>query len=108
MSKHRDDIAKRVAAAETAIRDAMDDESSVRLFVTHHLGELDAAYWKTHAGTPKPTPRQVVELLELRSHWGGEDEIDRFDFTLPGDATNYVISVTFDDTGEVESVDMES
>ena len=27
--------------------------------------------------------RRILEWLELRSHWGGDDEIDTFNFTLP-------------------------
>jgi hypothetical protein len=49
----------------------------------------------------------------LRSHWGDDDDgdeegIDTFDFTLPDEVTDYVISVRFDEDGEVESVSMES
>jgi len=108
MSKKQDEVAKRTTAAKAAIEDAIDDESSVGLFVSHHLGELEAAYWKKHTGTPKPTRKQVVDLLVLRSHWGGDAEVDCFDFTLPGDVTDYVISVGFDDAGKVGSLEMES
>lgn len=46
----------------------------------------------------------------LRSHWGDEDDdgIDTFDFTLPEDITDYVISVRFDEEGQVEEITMES
>jgi hypothetical protein len=108
MSKKQDEVSNRTAAAKAAIQSAIDDESSVGVFVSHHISELEAAYWKKHAGTPKPTPKQVVDLLVLRSHWGGDDELDRFDFTLPDDVTDYVVSVGFDDAGEVASVEMES
>jgi hypothetical protein len=108
MGKKQDEVSKRTTAAKAAIQNAIDDESSVGLFVSHHLSELEAAYWKKHTGTPKPTPKQVVNLLVLRSHWGGDDEMDRFDFTLPDDVTDYVISVGFDDAGKVGSVEMES
>jgi len=107
MSKQQDEIAKRTKAAKAAIQNAIDDESSVGLFVSHHLSELEAAYWMKH-GTPKPTRQQVIDLLVLRSHWGGDAELDHFDFTLPDDVTDYVISVRFDDTGEVEGLEMES
>lgn len=89
----------------------MDDDesdSSVTRFVTHHLEELDATYWKNHAGTPRPSPQAVLDLLELQSHRGDDDDgIDTFDLTLPGDVTNYVVSVRFDERGTVRSVDME-
>ncbi len=113
MSKSGEEIARRTAAALAAIKRSLDEEdSAVSTFASHHVEELDPAYWKERAGTAKPTPKQVVDLLELRSHWGGDgdddDGIDVFDFTLPGDVTNYVISVRFDEGGEVQEVEMES
>ena len=80
------------------------------LFVSHHLAELDAAYWKKYAGTPRPSPKKVLDLLVLSSHWGeeGDDGLDVFDFTLPDEVTNYMISVRFGDNGDVESIEMES
>jgi hypothetical protein len=47
-------------------------------------------------------------LLVLRSHWGGDDEIEHFDFTLPEDATQYVIAVEFDESGNISNIVMES
>jgi len=46
----------------------------------------------------------------LRSHWGDDDDngLEVFDFTLPDDVTDYVISVRFDANGEVEEISMES
>jgi len=111
MSKSNEEIARRTAAAMAAIKQSLDEEdSAVSLFASHHVEQLDAQYWKKNAGTAKPSAKQVVDLLELRSHWGDEDEdgIDTFDFTLPGDVTNYVVSVRFDEDGEVEGVSMES
>lgn len=112
------EIKRRIAAALVAIQQALsegDEDSSVRIFVSHHLEELDAAYWKKHAGVPKPSAKKVLELLELHSHWGEDDEgdinkdgLDTFDFTLPGNATQYVISVSFGEEGEVEDIVMES
>jgi len=111
MSKSDKEIARRTTAAIAAIRKSLGEEdSAVSMFASHHVEELDAAYWKKHAKAAKPSVKQVVDLLELRSHWGDDDEdgIDTFDFTLPGDVTNYVVSVRFDEDGEVEDVSMES
>ena len=74
MKDGKKEVERRVAAALTAIKREMDEvegESSVALFVSHHLEELDSAYWKKHAGTPQPSPKKVLDLLSLRSHWGG-------------------------------------
>lgn len=49
----------------------------------------------------------VIGLLVFRSSWGKND-LETFDFTLPGDVTNYVVSVQFDEAGEIDGIDMES
>jgi hypothetical protein len=52
----------------------------------------------------------VLDILEFQSHWSGEDDdgIETFDFTLPEDITNYVISVHLNESGQVEEITMES
>jgi hypothetical protein len=111
MSANPAEIERRKAAARAAIKSAFgtaDDEFGATLFVSHHLEELDSSYWKKHLSTETPDPCLILGLLELRSHWGGDDEIDTFDFTLPEQVTNYVISVRFDETGDVSEITMES
>jgi hypothetical protein len=111
MPVNPDEIKKREAAARAAIEKAIgtdDDEFGATLFLSHHLEELDSSYWKKHLFTETPDPHRVLELLELQSHWGGDDEIDTFDFTLPEEITNYIISVTFDESGDVSEITMES
>lgn len=110
MSENDKEIARRTKAGLAAIRQSLgEDDSAAELFASHHVEEIDAAYWKQRTGTAQPTAKQVIDLLELRSHWGdeGEDGMDTFDFTLPGDVTDYVLSVRFDEDGEVEDVSME-
>jgi hypothetical protein len=111
MSAAPDEIKRRELVARAAIKCAFEcdeDEVSARLFVSHHLAELDSSYWKRHLSTESPAPSAVLDLLQLRSHWGGKDEMETFDFTLPGDVTNYVICVRFDGEGEVSDIEMES
>ncbi|MEN9866543.1 MAG: hypothetical protein RL748_2133 [Pseudomonadota bacterium] len=113
MSKRKAEILKREKSALAAIRAAFgtaDDEFGATMFVSHHLEEIEADYWKTHLGTEKPEPIRVLDILVLLSHLSDEDEdgIDVFDFTLPDDITNYVLSVHFDDNGEVDDISMES
>lgn len=50
----------------------------------------------------------TLDILQLRDHWGGDDELETFDFTLLDEATQYVISVIFDESGEIEEISMES
>ncbi|MCH9693475.1 MAG: DUF2004 domain-containing protein [Gammaproteobacteria bacterium] len=82
------------------------DEYGVTLFVSHHLAEIDAEYWVKYTGVSKPEPQQVLDILELRLD--PEEDLDTLDFTLPANATDYVVCVGFDDAGKVVSVEMES
>lgn len=111
MTDQTADTARREAAARQAIKngfDMEDEESGAAMFVAFHLEELDAGYWQQHAGTARPTPDNVLDLLVLREHWGGADELEHFDFTLPGEVTDFVIGVRFDGAGKVAEISMES
>jgi len=108
-----DEVVRREAKARAAIKlsfETAEDESSVALFTSHHLDELDDMYWQKHFGTSNPEAVRILDILELRSHWGSDDDNGQkvFDFTLPDDVTDYVISVRFDANGEVEDISMES
>ena len=74
-------------------------------FVSHHLEELPQSYQEKHLGTSKPSHEQVINLLVLRSKW--EDE-EVYDFTLPEEVTDYVVSVSFNDDGEIDDIVVES
>ena len=105
------EIKRREAAARAAIKEAFGtphDEFGATMFVSHHLEELDSAYWKKHFSTARPDAHRILDALVLRSHWGGDDEIDTFDFTLPEEVTQYVVSVAFDEDGSVSGITMES
>jgi hypothetical protein len=116
MPTNQTEIDTRTAKAIAAIKSVYGtdgDEESVTLFVSHHIEEIEASYWEKHCGTALPPAESVLGILVLRSHWGDDDDgdeegIDTFDFTLPDEVTDYVISVRFDEDGEVESVSMES
>jgi hypothetical protein len=82
-------------------------EDSINLFVEHHLEELPPSYWQQHLGSSTPEPTAVIGLLQLRSSWG-EDDIEYFDFTLPDEVTDYVVSVHFDSAGDIDGISMES
>ena len=106
------DLAKqREKTAVVAIRAAFeseDEDAAVREFIVHHLEEIEGTYWKQHLGDESPAPSRVLDILLLRDHWGGDDELETFDFTLPDEATQYVISVRFGESGEIEEISMES
>ena len=101
---------RRKMLALEAIQQAHGTEAgadSVDFFVAHHLEELPAGYWQEQLATATPDALAVIGLLVLRSSWGKND-LETFDFTLPGDVTNYVVSVHFDEAGEIDDIDMES
>lgn len=105
------EIRSREAAARAAIKkafDTADEESGVAHFISHHLEEIEADYWKLHFSTETPDPQRIIDSLVLQSNWGGDDEIETFDFTLPQDVTNYLICVRFDEDGDVSGITMES
>lgn len=112
MSNQAKEIERRKLASLSMIKSTLgteEGEFGSTLFTSHHLEEIEPNYWQTELGTTKPSPEQIISILELRSHWGEEDDgIDVFDFTLPNDVTDYVLSVRFDETGEIEEISMES
>jgi len=80
-------------------------EYGIDLFVSRHLEELPQNYWEKHLGTVKPNNEQVIGMLILRSKW---DDEEVYDFTLPDEVTDYVVSVSFDENGEIDGISMES
>ena len=104
------DSEKRQELALDAIKRAFGTEAgedSINLFVEHHPAELPASYWEQRLGAGAPAPADVLGLLLLRSAWG-ERDVEHFDFTLPGKVTDYVVSVHFDDAGDIDGISMES
>ena len=105
------EIQKRTKAALAAIKAAYgteEDEYGASLFVSHHLDEIESSYWEDRFQTSSPKPLQILEALVLRSDFEDDEDFETFDFTLPGDVTNYVICVSFDGKGKVEDISMES
>jgi hypothetical protein len=104
------EIEKRRSLALEAIKQAFGTEAGeggINLFVEHHIAEVPESYWTERLGTSAPEPVAVLGLLEFRSSWG-EDDLEYFDFTLPGEVTQYVVSVHFDSAGNIEEMSMES
>ena len=99
-----DNQAKALAAIKAASGTEL-GEYSIDEYISHHLEELPVNYWEKHLGTTKPSIDSVIGLLILRSKW---DDSEVYDFTLPDEVTDYVISVAFDEKGEIEDIAMES
>jgi hypothetical protein len=103
-----DPIAREALAADSG------DDSSVTLYIEHHLSELAPDALNAAFGTKNPTDvsrpmfleRMILQRVglypESRTH------VAVFDYTLDARVTQYVLSVAFDADGVVTSVDMES
>ena len=98
---------KMVALAAIGQVQGTQEGEDVDLFATHHLQELPQDYWQEQLATATPPSAAVIGLLVCRSSWG-RDDLEYFDFTLPDDVTNYVVSVHFDAKGEIDGICMES
>jgi len=111
MTDNTAELARRENAARLAIKngfDMEDEDSGAAMFVAFHLEELAGDYWRQHLRTIRPAPSGVLDILVLREHWGGPDEMENLDFSLPGEVTEYVISVHFDEAGGIDEISMES
>ena len=86
-----------------------DGEFGPTVFVSHHKEELSADYWASAFGNADPLPDEIIRGLVMVDSWSSEDDdnIDTFDFSLPGEVTNYLLSVRFDGD-EIADVSMES
>jgi len=80
-------------------------EYGIDEFVSHHIQELPRTYWKKHLGTASPSHEQVIGLLILCCKW---EDAEVYDFTLPEEVTDYVVSVSFDEDDAIKDIVMES
>ncbi len=108
-----DILDQRQAAARQAIKSFYGEpkgEYGPTLFVSHHLKEIEPAYWLRTIGVSRPTPEQLLDALVLVDFWasGGGQSVNTFDLSLPETVSNYLLSVRFGDDGEIQDVSMES
>ncbi len=62
-----EEIKKRELLAQKAMLNALgteEDESGVTLFASHHLEELEPAYWKKRLGTKRHGGKHVLEARD--------------------------------------------
>ena len=116
MSADKQTIDKRVAEANAALIEDLKlpgDESDVREYIEHHLEEVESEYWTKQFGESKPAIDMVASRLVVKPFWmeealEGEADLDRVDFTLPGDITDYVLCVEYAEDGKSYEITMES
>ncbi|NOH99330.1 DUF2004 domain-containing protein [Vibrio sp. 99-70-13A1] len=98
-----DDKIELALAAIKASRGTELGEYGIDLFVSHHLDEISATAWLVILGNENPNFDDIFSALVLNHV---EDGV--YDFTLPNDVTSYVVSVVFDEAGQVTDISMES
>ncbi len=74
-------------------------------FVSHHLHTFGGEYWKKQLGTASPDPKNILNILQLWSHWGDENILH---FILPEEVTDHDVSIRFDVAGDIEEITMKS
>lgn len=111
MSRAKEERELREGRAREAVKRSHgteEGEYGATLFVSHHLEELDSAYWQEHFDTESPEPGRVLSILQVQPHVEEEDDLGTLDFVLPGEVSDYLLCVQFDGDGAVVDISMES
>ncbi len=83
------------------------------LFVEHHMEELTESDWEASIGKAKPSPDEILDALECKLILGDDGAVEGADFGFPGrggtgEVSQYLLAVSFDVSGGVEDISMES
>ena len=116
MSEIQSTVEKRVAEAHAALLSELKnagDDSEVTEYIEHHLDELEEGYWSEVCGASNPSVSEVAAKLTVQPFWleealQGEADLDRVDFTLPRDVTDYVLCVEYSEDGDFQDIRTES
>ena len=105
-----DKKAKTALAKIKSLHGTPEGEYGPTLFVSHHLEEISKAEWMELLKTETPTSEQMLDALILIDTWSTSDDgaIDTYDFSLPDNLTNYLLSACFSADGKSIEVSMES
>jgi len=100
------------ALARAALALGLREGGDVRDYIEHHLTELsEDALQSIFATTSTITPDQFLAAMVLRGVSLRPEALDAaavFDYSIDPRATQYVLAVGFDASGEVASIAMES
>lgn len=124
MTKPRFDLVKKfveaAAAFESAARKAIeadfasDPDSESATYLSHHAEELSDEERLKYFGSKDASVLKVQHLLHslhlqrIGLYPDSEDYVAVFDFSLDPEATQYILAVEFDASGESVGVSMES
>lgn len=110
------EVKRREALARAAFQDPNLDQKEnhhgLSYYIDHCLRDVEdeAEFWINLIGKAIPEPADIIDQLVLKSVWSTDEndkKMNRFDFWI-ADYTDYVVCVSFNDAGEIESIDMES
>ena len=105
-----DKKAKTALAKIKSLHGTPEGEYGPTLFVSHHLEEISKAEWMELLKTETPTSEQMLDALVLIDAWSSYDDdvVDTYDFGLPDNLTNYLLSARFSKDYKSIEVSMES
>lgn len=85
-------------------------EFNSTLFISHHMEELEEADWLSLLKVKQPKPQQILKALVLVDKWDSNEDgqINTYDFSLPENITDYLISVRFSEDGKIKDASLES
>lgn len=93
---------------------ADDSEGSSSLYLSHHADEFSDEEREKYFGSKDAKSLGVDQLLKaihlkrIGLYPDSDDNVAVYDYTIDEDATNYVLGVEFDESGEVLRVSMDS
>ncbi|MBK6907474.1 MAG: DUF2004 domain-containing protein [Rhodocyclaceae bacterium] len=104
------------SSARSAIRTdfADDSEGSSSLYLIHHVDELSDEEREKYFGSKDAESLGVDQLLKalylkrIGLYPDSDDYAAVFDYTVDEDATDYILAVEFDESGEVFGISMDS
>ena len=104
------------ACRAAIVKDAKENsDGAARLYVTHHLAEIDGLVGRFGVDdreNPSPAVLEVfLAAMYMRSMWASPASKDSFlhvDYTIDDRETQYVLSVATNRQGVVSTIEMES
>lgn len=110
------DVARFDSVARSAIRSdySNDPEGSSRLYLSHHAEEFSDEEMEQYFGSKNVASLGIDQLLDaihlnrIGLYPDAEDYVAVFDYTIDADATNYILAVEFDASGQALGISMDS
>lgn len=110
------DVSRFDLVARNAIRSdySNDSEGSSCLYLSHHAEEFSDEEMAQYFGSKNVASLGVDQLLNaihlnrIGLYPGSEDYVAVFDYTIDADATDYILAVEFDESGQVVGISMDS